>query len=375
MFDRMNKKEVYDRGVINVGNLTRMKRAMKKAMNGEAITVCFIGGSITAGAAATSSENCYAYLVYSWWKNKFPNSNIAYVNAGVGATNSKFGVARVEEDVLSQEPDVIFAEFSVNDTDNDLFQETFEGLIRRILLYKTEPALFLFNNVFYDDGHNAQRVHNEIGMYYDLPIVSMKESLYAEIERGNMIAADITADNLHPNDLGHNLVAGVITNLLNQIYDTQVENMEDTCCYFVPETTVTENRYIHSVRRSSRTSSPVCNGFEKDKAMKQGVWDVFRYGWYGNRAGGSIHFEVEGTMISAQYRKYAIHPAPIAKIIIDGDEKNAVVLDANFNETWGDCLYLQDIVVARTLGKHTIDIVITEAVEDKDFYLASIITA
>jgi lysophospholipase L1-like esterase len=375
MFDTMNEKEVYDRGIINVGNLTRMKRVMKKATKGEIITVGFIGGSITAGAAATSSENCYTYLVYSWWKNKFPNSNVAYVNAGVGATNSKFGVARVEEDVLRLDPDVVFAEFSVNDMDNDLFQETFEGLIRRILLYKTEPALFLFNNVFYDDGHNAQRVHNEIGMYYDLSIVSMKESLYAEIERGNMTATAITADNLHPNDLGHNLVAGVITNLLNQIYDTQVENMEDTRCYFVPEVTVTENRYIHSARSSNRNSNPVCNGFKIDKAEKQGVWDVFRYGWFGNRAGSSIHFEVEGTMISAQYRKYAVHPAPIAKIIIDGDKKNAVVLDANFNETWGDCLYLQDIVIAGTPGKHTVDIVITEAVEDKDFYLASIITA
>jgi hypothetical protein len=44
----------------------------------------------------------------------------------------------------------------------------------------------------------------------------------------------------------------------------------------------------------------------------------------------------------------------MAKIIIDGDEENAVILDANFNETWGDCLYLQDIVVTGTLGKHTL---------------------
>jgi hypothetical protein len=31
----------------------------------------------------------------------------------------------------------------------------------------------------------------------------------------------------------------------------------------------------------------------------------------------------------------------MAKIIIDGDEENAVILDANFNETWGDCLYFK----------------------------------
>jgi lysophospholipase L1-like esterase len=375
MFETMEMKEVFDRGIINVGNLTRMERVMKKAITGETITVSFIGGSITAGAAATTSEACYAYLVYSWWKNKFPKSNVTYINAGIGATNSKFGVARVEEDVLSYEPDVVFAEFSVNDTDNDLFQETFEGLVQRILLYKTEPALFLFNNVFYDDGHNAQRVHNIIGKYYDLPIVSMKESIYAEIEKGTIINSEITADNLHPNDQGHKLVAGVITNLLNRIYNAVTSKNNDMCLYSIPADTVTDNRYFNSVRRSNRNSSPVCNGFTKDEAVKQGVWDVFRYGWFGIRAGSSIRFEVEGSMISAQYRKYAVHPAPIAKIIIDDDEKNAVVLDANFDESWGDCLFLQDIVVAGTHGKHTVDIIITEAIEDKNFYLASIITA
>jgi lysophospholipase L1-like esterase len=373
-FDTIEMTEVYDRGIINVGNLARMKRAMMKAITGDAITVGFIGGSITAGAAATTPENCYAYQVYTWWKNKFPKSKIEFVNAGVGATTSKFGVARVEEDLLSSEPDVVFAEFSVNDSDSELFFETFEGLIRRILLHKTEPALFMFNNVFYDDGRNAQRVHNQIGTYYDLPIVSMKESLYAEIKKGTIINTEITADNLHPNDLGHKLVAGVITNLLDRIYDTITQKDEDSN-YTVPTDTVTANRYYGSLRSSNRNSYPSLNGFKRDEAVKQGAWDVFRYGWVASTVGSSICFEIEGSMISAQYRKYALHPAPIAKIVIDGDENNAVILDANFDETWGDCLFLQDIVVAGTPGKHTVEITVTKAVEDKEFYLAAVITA
>ncbi len=371
----INWKEVYDRGILNPGNLHRMSRVMNRAIAGEAITVAFIGGSITAGAAATTSETCYAYLVYTWWKKQFPDCQVTYLNAGVGATTSKFGVARVEEEVLSHKPDIIFAEFSVNDTEDELFLETFEGLVRRILLDENKPALFMFNNVFYDDGHNAQRVHNQVGTYYNLPIVSMKESIYAEIAKGSISNLDISADNLHPNDLGHELVAGVIINLLDKIYQKVATNQSNVEEYQVPAKPLTRNRYYGSKRYSNRNTEPKLAGFAKDAAAKEGVWDVFRYGWSGGKTGSRLLFEVEGSMISAQYRKYAKHPAPIAKLIIDGDEEKATVLDANFEETWGDCLYLQDIVTELAPGKHIVEVIITEEVPDKEFYLASIITA
>ncbi len=373
-FEAIDWKKVYDRGIINIGNLSRMKRVINKAASGAFVKVGFIGGSITAGAAATSPETSYFYKVFEWWRLRFPNTKIEYINAGVGATTSKFGVARVEEDVLLYEPDVVFAEFSVNDEDNELFEETFEGLIRKILLNRAEPALFMFNNVFYDDGHNAQRIHNKIGMYYDLPIVSMKESLYHLLETGVVANTDLTADNLHPNDLGHKLLAEVITNLLDKIYDTVMQGaaIED---YAVKTEPLTLNRFITSVRRNNRNTNPELKGFVKDEEEKQGVWDVFRYGFRAKAAGSSICFTVEASRIAIQYRKYAIHPAPIAKVIIDGDVDKAVLLDANFDETWGDKLFLQDIMIKESTEKHTVEIMITDAVKDKEFYLAAVITA
>ncbi len=372
--DSIKLQEVYDRGIIHVGNLSRMKGVMDKALSGKTIKVAFIGGSITAGAASSMPSTCYAYQVYEWWKKRFPKSSIEYLNAGVGATTSKFGIARVEQDVLIYEPDMVFVEFSVNDEDNKLFEETFEGLIRKILLYPNEPALFMFNNVCYDSGDNAQGIHNPIGVYYDLPIVSMKDSIYHMIETGIMLKEEISGDNLHPNDYGHKLLAGVITNLLDKIYFTIIENAPMDI-YTVKVEPLTKNRFISSSRRYCLNSNPFLKGFYKDEREKQGVWDVFCYGWSALEAGSLIRFEVEGTMIAVQYRKYAEHPAPIAKAIIDGDENNIVILDANFDETWGDKLFLQDIMIDGPPGKHRVEIIITEAIKDKEFYLASVITA
>jgi lysophospholipase L1-like esterase len=371
-FKTMDLKEEFDRGIINVGNLTRISKVMKKAISGEPIKVGFIGGSITAGAAATSPDKCYAYQVYLWWRNKFPKSKVEYINTGVGAITSQFGVARVEDDLLVQNPDMVFAEFSVNDTDSDLFMETFEGLVRKILLDPGEPALFMFNNAFYDDGRNAQTVHNTIGKYYNLPIVSIRDSIYFEIKRGTLMNIEISADDLHPNDFGHTLVAGVINNLLDKIYDI-VTGLQEDGTYSVPAIPFTQNRFYTSQRRYNLNTLPLLSGFVKDTTVKQGVWDVFRYGWSAKEAGSSIRFEVEASIISVQYRKYANHPAPVARMLIDG--KEAAVLDANFDETWGDCLYLQDVVSNEARDRHTVEIIVTQEVFDKEFYLASLITA
>ena len=39
-----------------------------------------------------------------------------------------------------------------------------------------------------------------------------------------------------------------------------------------------------------------------------------------------------------QLKRTVKRPAPVALAIVDGDEEHAVILDANFDQDWGDCL-------------------------------------
>ncbi|MCR4989636.1 MAG: SGNH/GDSL hydrolase family protein, partial [Lachnospiraceae bacterium] len=137
-------------GVINSGDPKRIMRVMQKAYRGERIVTAFLGGSITQGSLATTPDRCYAYLVYKWWCETFPQSKVEFINAGIGATTSYFGVSRVREHVLSKKPDFVLVEFAVNDKNTDLFEETYEGLVRNILKDEGKPALLLMNNVCYD---------------------------------------------------------------------------------------------------------------------------------------------------------------------------------------------------------------------------------
>ena len=90
-----------------------------------------------------------------------------------------------------------------------------------------------------------------------------------------------------------------------------------------------------------------------------------------------IVFEVEAAFIAVQYRKTVRKPAPVATLVIDGDREHSVVLDANFDEDWGDCLYLETIMERGERKTHSVEITITSVREDnrESFYLVSLITA
>ena len=368
------------KGVLNKGNLYRIERAMKKAMRGEAVTVGFLGGSITQGCLSSTPETCYAYLVYRWWCEKFPKATITYVNAGIGGTTSQFGVARVDSDLLSKEIDFTVVEFSVNDLDNEHFLETYEGLIRKIYRYRTEPAVLIVNSVYYIDGVNAQTQHIKIRKAYDLPCVSMKPTLYEKVLDGTYTSRDVTEDDLHPNDEGHGLMAEVIIYFLEKVYEELQSGNEakENHLEIQKITPITQNAYENSVRYQNDNSENIMTvneGFMADQQPQNDIREIFRRGWTADKKGAHIGFDIEGSCIGVQYRKSVIKPTCVAQAVVDGDRDNAVILDGNFEETWGDSLHLDTIAEHLPYGKHHVEIELIETHQDDKvpFYLVSVI--
>lgn len=357
----------FEKGIVSRGSWAAIQKCMLRAAAGYPITVGFLGGSITQGSLATKPENCYAARVFRWWQETFPLSEMTFVNAGIGGTTSQFGAARVEEDLLKYKPDFVLTEFSVNDENTPHFQETYEGLIRRILHSGT--ALMLMNNVCYDTGHSAEEVHLEIARHYSLPSVSMKSTLYAALQRGEMANRDITPDDLHPNDRGHELVAKVICHLLESVRRAP---WEEPLPAELPAP-LTPNRYEGSRRYQNHSANPVCRGFAADETPQDYITEMFRHGWTAWEKGSTMEFAVEGSCIAVQYRKSVTQPTPIAKITVDGGHE--LLLDGNFRETWGDCLYLDTVAEDLEDTLHTVTIEITEAHPDDavPFYLVSVI--
>ena len=361
--------------------MTRLKNLMKRAANGESLVIGFLGGSITQGSLSSTPKNCYAYLVYEWWKKSFPNAAFSFVNGGIGGTTSHYGGARAWKDVLCYRPDIVTVDFSVNDDANEFFEETYEGTFRRLLAAPSAPAVVVLNNVFYDTGKNAQDYHNRIADHYGIPHVSIKDTVYPDVESGKIVRADITPDNLHPNDKGHRLVADEICKLLDSI---KAEVEEETIAGKSTKTeasallpaALTENAYEHSRLIQIQDNEAILDGFLVDPIEKKGMLDIFKNGWTAAHTNDKISFEIECSCLAVQYRKSVQQPVPKAKAVIDGDEAHAVILDGNFTEDWGDCLYLEPLLHHAEKKVHRIEITITDAKDIvRPFYLVSLIVS
>lgn len=366
--------------------MTRLKNLMKRAANGESLVIGFLGGSITQGSLSSTPKTCYAYLVYEWWKKSFPNATFSFVNGGIGGTTSHYGGARAWKDVLCYRPDIVTVDFSVNDDANEFFEETYEGTLRRLLAAPSAPAVVVLNNVFYDTGKNAQDYHNRIADHYGIPHVSIKDTVYPDVESGKIVRADITPDNLHPNDKGHRLVAEEICKLLDSI-KAEVEEetiageniegkstkTEESILLPAP---LTENAYEHSRLIQIQDNEAILDGFLVDPIEKKGMLDIFKNGWTAAHTNDKISFEIECSCLAVQYRKSVQQPVPKAKAVIDGDEAHAVILDGNFTEDWGDCLYLEPLLNHAEKKVHRIEITVTDAKDIvRPFYLVSLIVS
>lgn len=388
-------------------DFTGIMDCMRRVEAGETLVIGFFGGSITQGSLASSPEKCYANLVFNWWQKTFPQADLHYVNAGIGGTDSLYGVSRVVTDMLMYQPDFVMVDFSVNDEPDDFYKETYEGLIRRILSWPSHPAVMLLHNIYYDSGKTAEDQHGEIGDAYRLPRVSIRDTVYRRMKSGEMAIRDISPDGLHPNDRGHRLVADEVIRSLemihgkmrNQVKGCQSEQYHVSMGKTPEEPTkeeygrgnecpdlhkqivhpVTANAYERAQRLTIRNFPPELSGFIADPREKCGHLDAFRNGWIGRNSGDAVRFEVTASCIAVQYRRTVRLPARRAELILDGDDKRPFLLDGNFDETWGDCQAVASILHHGQRKKHTVEVrVMAEEDETKDFtpfYLMSLIVA
>lgn len=377
--------------IINKGNTARLKACMKCAAAGEKLVIGYLGGSITMGSLATVQEKCYAYLSHLWWKETFPQAQIEFVNAGIGATTSQFAVARVEEDLLAYKPDVVFIEFTVNDDANEHFKETYEGLLRKVYGHETAPAVITLQNAFYHDGVCAETIHTPVAKYYDLPIVSFKKAVVERVMAGEIVESDITPDHLHPNDKGHALLAEVVKFYLDKVYkEREQENVvaehgevnsskaSGAGCELEAKLPVpmTKNRYEASVRlRNMNIEIKASEGFVPDTSVQEHITHIFKNGWEVKKEGSYLEFDIEAACLGIQYRRTIQHPAPSMKVFVDGVEK--AVLNGEFDETWGDLIALETIFENDDRQLHHIRLELIKTHEDDKlpFYLVAILAS
>lgn len=345
--------KMYQRALLNEGNRSRLAAAMKKAENGEPVTIGVIGGSITQGSSATNHANCYAELFHQYWVEKFPNSEITFVNAGIGGTNSYLGVHRADKQLLDYKPDAVIVEFSVNDTDKVMNKYSYDSLVRKILNNDGDPAVILLFTT-QEDGTSLQDVHKEIGLAYDLPVLSYREVVYPEVAAGTLDWKSISPDNIHPNDAGHGLIGQLLSRYLDSVYD-DLDNIDTSSTAFDTAAYTYDYYKNAAMLGASEVNAEEMSGFEI--SGNKVYPDLFPDNFV-TEGEGYLKFETECQNLGIFYLKQTDGKGGKYDVLVDGERKS--VLDADFSGGWGNYGETQQIIIGKESGKHTVEIKLSE---------------
>lgn len=327
---------------VATGDTARLQQVFAKAAAGGTVTVAVIGGSITAGAQASKPDARYANRIAAWWRTQFPGAKVALVNAGIGATGSNFGALRARRDLLSKQPDFVVVEYAVNDGPTRDHAESLEGVLRQILAEPQQPAvvlLFMMNQ----KGGNAQEWHAKVGAHYALPMVSYRDALWPEIEAKRLAWTDLSPDEVHPNDLGHELAAHYVTTLLARIRTAATGPIAA-----LPAPLVSDLYANTTLLEAADLKPAQGDGWSFDATNKA---------WSSAKPGSVVTFEVSGRMIMLMH--YRLHGA-MGKARVQVDEAEPRTLDGWFSGTWGG--YRETTILARDLkpGPHRVRIELLE---------------
>lgn len=357
---RTDYEKMVDRSLLSVGDMTRMSDVFQKAQNGEDITVAYIGGSITEGYNAGTTE-FYAKTCTDLLQGYFPDITVTGVNAGISGTPSLLGNLRLERDVLSADPDIVFVEFAVNDGQEADYKNAYESLVRTLLTQEKDIAVVLLFTVL-DSGYTCQEHMSKIGANYDLPMISVHDSVYEEIEAGRMTWQDYSNDQSHPNAYGHKCITDFVDNYYQKVLPVVAENVGEVSKE-LPDP-VFSAKYMNMHYMDSATM----DGVELDGFEQYDTHGSFHNGWmYRGTDGGSMKFTVDCSVLEMVFKANNSDKYGTADIYVDGEKVKSVV--SNMSDGWNNPVtaYLID---NDSSADHTVEIRMEGGVTQAFFVMA-----
>ncbi len=323
----MASPTLISRSLVDPGNPARIQHALARARRGEPVVIGVIGGSITQGAKASRPELRWGEQVGAWWRARFPQSEVRFVNAGIGATGSALGAHRAQAHLLELKPDFVVAEYAVNDPDEPLTDETIEGLVRQILKSPRQPGLMLLFTMS-RNGSNRQARHIPVGKHYGLPMVSFRDAMWPEIEAGRLAWEDIIADEVHPNDPGHKLCADFVIAVLEDLLAALPGDVDAAPPIIPPlPAPLHTDLFEFTALYNAATLAPTANqGWTRQETGPFGPV------WVADQPGSVLEYRLAGEQFILVFHRIR---KDMGRIKVTLDDQPPQVFDAWFAATWG----------------------------------------
>jgi len=187
----------------------------ERARAGESLNVVYFGASLTYSANASDPDKTgFRGLMSDYLEQRYPKASFRFFDAAIGGTTSKLGLFRLERDVLSKKPDLVFLDFVCNDGGDNVNADNtcaYEQILRTLIGkgVPVEQLFFTFRWWMEKEGDYEkivprQRLYKNLCRHYGTPYAEAANLIRAKLEAKETTLDTIWAiDGGHPVDLGY----------------------------------------------------------------------------------------------------------------------------------------------------------------------------
>ncbi len=297
-----------------------LKNSYTKLTQDKKLSVAYLGGSITLGRSYES--NCWRTMFDAWLKEDYPTAEIKMIHAGIGGTGSSYGAYRVDE-VLKEDPDLVFIEFAVNDNHFDsnkygdftltaeTVQEFYEAIIQQIYAHdpKTDIVMVYTESAGpkypMDRYGTSTAAQEELAEYYNINSVYFGNALINYIADNELTTTDYIYDHLHPTDKGYEI-------MIKPLREMFVNNWGD-----IDETGLSD-KVLPERTMSAHDRKDAYMVLRDDLTYDASVWTKSEFGVKSTAPGATLSFSFTGDEV-AVYTSVS-KTAGVIEFRIDGGE-------------------------------------------------------
>jgi len=320
--DYQKKQVIHQRG-----SLTNSYLKFAKEKKG---CVAFLGGSIT-------EMRGWRNMIQEDLKQRFPETEFTFIDAGIPSTGSTPHAFRFENDVLQKGmPDLLFVEAAVNDDTNgfDYIRQTrgMEGIIRHARTVSPEMDIVMLHFIYdpfiplLDKGIQPQVImsHESVANHYYVSSINLAEEVAQRMRDGEFDWKEFGGT--HPAWNGHTYYVAAINRLFDLEWSGDVVK-KTVRAHEVPERPIDSYSYDKGVFADIRSAKQL-NGWKVVDDWTPTVKGNTRKGFVhvpmlvADRAGASFLFSFEGRAVGifcaagpqACVLEYSVDGAPFKKL-------------------------------------------------------------
>lgn len=201
---------------VGLADVPATPKTAARLKNGQPVRVVCFGDSVTGVYYHTGSRRAYTDMLGIALRRQQAGADVTMINAGISGHTTVNGLARIDQDVLAQQPTLVTVMFGLNDMTRvplDQYRDNLKTIIARCRAGDAEVLLCTPNNVVTTSGRPTEKLIQycdavrAVGRELEVPVCDCYRNFDVLRDQDALAWRLLMSDAIHPNMDGHKRIA------------------------------------------------------------------------------------------------------------------------------------------------------------------------